>query len=177
LTAAEEADHNALDDEFGGGEEIGIARVFRAKEGASTFLEEAFKGGLAVDEGGDDLAGRGFTRGEEDDVVFEDIGADHGIAANAEAKESGVAGEAEGGGIDGDGFVGLGVLGVGGRETRGDDTEHGDLEQGRAAEALGGGEGPRFAGLAGEDAFFLQRLEVASHGEGAGKAEVSLNLT
>lgn len=166
-----------MDDEFGGGQEVGVAWVFGPKKGPAAFLQEPFEGGLAIDEGSDDLPGRGFTWGEEDDVVFEDVGSDHGVPADAEAEEAGVAPEAERGGIDGHRFVGLDVLGVGGGEAGGDDAEDGDLEQGGAAGAFWSGEGAGFAGLASEGAFFLQGLEVAGDGEGAGEAEVGLDLT
>ena len=112
-----------MDDEFGGGQEVGIVRVLRAEKGVAAFLEETFEGGLAVNEGGDDLAGRRFARGEEDNVVLEDVGADHGIAAHLQAEDAAVATEAKRRGVDGYGFVGLEVLGVGGREAGGDDAE------------------------------------------------------
>jgi hypothetical protein len=172
---AEEADHHALDDEFGGGEEVGVAGIFSAEEGAAALREETLEGGFAVDEGGDDIAGTRLAWGEEDDVVFDDVGADHGIAANAEGEEFGVGAETEGSGVDGD--VALGVLIIGGGEAGGDHAVERDAEErGVAGMVAGVEEAAGFAGEAVERAFFSEGVDVALHGEGTGEAEVFLDL-
>ena len=178
----EQSDHDSLDDEFGGGQQVRVARVFGAQERASALVQEAFEGGFAVNEGGDDLARCGFTRGEEDDVVLEDVGTDHGVAAHPQAEHPAVAAQAERSGIDGHGFVGLDFLGVGGGQSGRDDPEDRDREQpaaaprGGAMARRGQREGAGLAGLAGEGALFFQRLEVAGGSEGTGKTEVRLDF-
>jgi hypothetical protein len=164
-----------LDDEFGGREKIGVAGVFGVKEGATALEEETLEGGLAVDESGDDVAGARLARSEEDDVVFDDVGADHGIAANAEGEEFGVSAKAEGSGVDGD--VALGVLVVSDGETGGDHAVERDAEErGVAGMVAGVKETAGFAGEAVECAFFGEGVDVALDGEGAGETEVLLNL-
>ncbi len=123
---AEKADHHALNDELRGGEEIGVARIFGAEEGAAALDEETFQSGFAVDESGDDGAGSRVARREEHGVAVEDIGAGHGIAADAEGEKAGAGGDAEGGGINGD--VAVGLLFGGGGKAGGDGAVEGDFE-------------------------------------------------
>lgn len=118
-----------MDDEFGGGEEVGIAGVFGVEKGPAAFLEETFEGRFAVDEGGDDLPRGRFARGEEDDIVFEDVGSNHGVAAHPQTEDATITTEAERRGVDCDGFVGLEILGVGGGKAGGDDAEYRNGEE------------------------------------------------
>ena len=173
---AEEADHEALDEELGGGEEVGVAGVGGAEEGAAALHEEVFEGGLAVDEGGDDLAWAGVAGGEEDGVAVENVGVDHGVAAHAQGKQGDAGREAVGGGIDGEDRIGF--LFGGGGGASGNGTVEGDVAErmGGAGEGGGGGEGAGFAGVAVEHAFSGEGGEVAGDGEGAGETEVGLDL-
>ena len=173
--SAEEADHDALDDELGGGEEVGVAGIFRAEEGAAALKDEAFERGLAVDEGGDDVAGTWLAGGEEDDVVFDDVGADHGIAADAEGEEAGIGAEAEGGGIDGDRALGLLFIGRG--EAGRDHAVERDAQEWRVAGMVAGvEEAAGFAGEAVKGALLGERIDVARDGEGAREAKVFLDF-
>jgi hypothetical protein len=173
---AEEADHHALNDELGGGEEVGIARIFGAEKGAAALDEETFQRGFAVDESGDDGAGTRIARREEDGVAVEDMGAGHGIAADAEGEKAGAGGDAEGGGIDGE--VAVGLLFGGGGEAGGNGAVEGDFQEGSAE---GGGEGGQvaagFAGVMLEGALAGEGAEVVDGGGLAGEAEMGLNLT
>lgn len=164
-----------MDDELGGGEEVGVAGVFGVEEGAAALDEETFESGFAVDEGGDDVARARFAGGEEDDVVFDDMGAEHGVAADAQSEKLGVGADAEGSGVDGD--VAVGFLFVGGGESGGDHTVEGDADEGAVARMVGGVE--EAAGLAGEAverAFLGERIDVALDGEGAGETEMFLDF-
>lgn len=171
----EEADHHALNDEFGGGEEVGVARIFGAEEGAAALDQETFQRGFAVDESGDDGTGAWVARRKEDRVAVEDVGPGHGIAADAEGEEAGAGGDAEGGGVDGD--VAVGFLFGGGGEAGGDGAVKGDFEQ-RGTE--GGGEGGQvtagFAGVVLEGALAGEGAEVVDGGGLAGEAEMGLDL-
>jgi hypothetical protein len=172
---AEEADHDALDDEFGGGEEVGVAGVFGVEKRAAALEEKPFESRFAVDEGGDDVARARFARCEEDDVVFGDVGAEHGIAADAQGEKFGVGADAEGGGVNGD--VAVGFLFVGGGEAGGDHAVEGNAEE-RAVSRMVGGveEAAGFAGEAVEGAFLGERIDVALDGERAGETEMFLDL-
>jgi hypothetical protein len=173
--SAEEADHHAVDEELGGGEKIGVARVFGAEKGATALDEETLEGGLAVDEGGDDVVRAGFAGGEEDDVVFDDVGADHGIAADAEGEEAGIGAEAEGGGIDGDRALGLLFIGRG--EAGRDHAVERDAQEWRVAGMVAGvEEAAGFAGEAVKGALLGERIDVALDGEGAREAKVFLDF-
>ncbi len=172
---AEEADHHALNDEFGGGEEVGIARIFGAEEGAAALDEETFQSGFAVDEGGDDGTWARVARSEEDGVAVENMGAGHGIAADAEGEKAGAGGDAEGGGVDGD--VAVGLLFGGGGEAGGDGAVEGNFKEGSAE---GGGEGGQvaagFAGVMVEGALAGKGAEVVDGGGLAGETEMGLDL-
>ena len=136
--------------------------------------EETLEGGLAVDEGGDDVVRASLAGSEEHDVVFDDVGADHGITAHAEGEELGVGADAERGGVDGD--VGVGLLFGGDGETGGDHAEEGM----RTSAVPGWWAGwRRPAGLAGEaleGALLGEGVDVALDAERAGEAEMLLNL-
>jgi hypothetical protein len=164
-----------LDDEFGGGEEVGVAGVFGAEKGSAALREETFEDGFAVDEGGDDIAGARLARSEEDDVVFDDAGADHRIAADAKGEEFGVGAEAERGGVDGD--VAVGLLFVGDGEAGGNHTVEGNAEE-RAVTGMVGmvEQAAGFAGEAVERAFLGEGIDVTLDGEGAGETKVFLDL-
>ena len=82
-------------------------RIFGVEKGLPALQEEALQRGLAIDEGGDDVARARLARREEDDVVLDDVGADHGVAADAQREELRVGADAERRGIDGDVAVGL----------------------------------------------------------------------
>jgi len=164
-----------LDDEFGDGEEIGVAGIFGVEKGAAALDEETFERGFAVDERGDDVAWAWFAGREEDEVVFDDVGAGHGIAPDAEGEKFGVGAESERGGVDGD--VAFGFLFVGGGEAGGNHAVEGNAEEGRVAGMVAGvEEAAGFAGEAVERAFFCKRIDVALDGEGAGETKVLLDL-
>jgi hypothetical protein len=172
---AEEADHHALNDELGGGEEVGIARIFGAEKGAAALDEETFQRGFAVDQGGDDGAGTRIARREEDGVAVEDMGAGHGIAADAEGEEAGIGAEAEGGGIDGDRALGLLFIGRG--EAGRDHAVERDAQEWRVAGMVAGvEEAAGFAGEAVKGALLGERIDVALDGEGAREAKVFLDF-
>src|SRR5262249_1769954 len=136
---------------------------------------ETLEGGLAVDEGGDDVARARLAGSEEDDVVFDDVGADHGVAAYAEGEELGVGPHAEGGGVNGDMAVGF-LHGID-RQAGGDHAVERDAdERGVAGMMRGVEEAAGLAGEAVEDALFGERVEVALDAERAREPEVRLNL-
>lgn len=172
---AEQTDHDALNGEFGGREEIGVAGIFRAKEGAAALGEKTFEGRFAVDEGGDDVTWTGFAWSEEDDVVFDDVGVDHGIAADAQGEEIGVGAETESRRVDGDGAFGFLFVG-GGKAGWNHAIERDAKERGVAGMVAGMEEAAGFAGEAVERAFLREGIDVALDGEGAGEAEVFLDF-
>lgn len=170
---AEEGDHDALDDEFVGGDEVGVGGVFGAEVGAAASEEVGFEGAVAVDEGCDDAAVGGGLEFEDDDVAVEDVGAGHRVAADAEGEGAGVSRDAEGVDVHVDAAVA--VFGLEERVAGGDGAEEGDggeagfrwLARGEGAgEALGGCEGS----LAAEGG------DVLGGGVGAGVAEVVLDV-
>jgi hypothetical protein len=142
---------------------------------AAALEEKPFESRFAVDEGGDDVARARFARCEEDDVVFGDVGAEHGIAADAQGEKFGVGADAEGGGVNGD--VAVGFLFVGGGEAGGDHAVEGNAEE-RAVSRMVGGveEAAGFAGEAVKGAFLGERIDVALDGERAGETEMFLDL-
>ena len=171
---AEEANHHALDGELGGREEVGVAGIFGAEKGVAALQEKTLERGFAVDEGGDDVAGARLTRGEENDVVLNDVGADHRIAADAQGEEFGVGADAERGGVDRD--VAIGLLLIVGGQAGGNHAEERDADE-RAAGMVGGvEEAAGFAGEALERAFFREGIDVALDGKRAGEAEVRLDF-
>lgn len=165
-----------MDDEFGGGQEIGVGGILGAEEGLAALHEEALQRGLAVDERGDDVTRSRFARREKNDVAVEDAGTGHGVAAHAESEEAAVRTQAEGGGIDGE--VTIRFLFAGGGQTGGDRAVERNVEQGGAAK-FGGGreEGAGFAGDAVKHAFGFECLQVARSGERTGETEVRLDFT
>ena len=171
---AEETDHYALDSELGGREEIGVARIFGAEKRLTALQEKTLERGLAVDERGDDVTRARLARGEEDDVVLDDVGADHGIAAHAQREDFGVGAHAERGGVDGD--VAVGFLHGIGRQAGGDHAEERDAHERAARMVIGVEEAASFAGEALERAFFGERIDVALHGERTREAEVRLDF-
>ena len=179
LSAADQGDHDALDLEFLLRDEVGVAGIFGAQKGFAALHEEGFEGDLAVDEGGHDVAGARLEAVfDDDDVVINDVFADHGIAVDLEAESAcgrldakgvhvnedaaflflgGVVGAAGGNGaVDGDGddAGGKGARGEG-RGARGDDLE-----------------GAGAAGEVFEEAFVQEGLDMAEGGVGAAEAEM-----
>ncbi len=172
---AKEADHDALDGELGDRKKVRVTRILRAKEGAAALDEETLECGLAVDQGRDDVLRAGFAGSEEDNIIFDYVGADHGITANAQGEKIGVGAEAEGGGIDGD--CALGLLFVGGRETGGNYAVERDAEQrGVAGMVAGMEEAAGFAGEAVERTFFREGIDVALDSEGTRETEMFLDF-
>ena len=129
---AEEADHDALDDQFLGGQKVGVARVFGAEERLAVLEHVAFQRRFAVDQGGNDVLGAWFARGEEDGVAVEDARVDHRVAAYAQGEEFRGGPYAERHGVDGDVAVGLRDLRCD-AEAGGDGAEARDLGEGAAA--------------------------------------------
>ena len=171
---AEEADHHALDGELGGREQVGVARIFGAEKSLAALQEETLERGLAVDERGDDVARARLARGKEDDVVFDDVGADHGIAADAQREDLGVGAHAERGGVDGN--VAVGFLHGIGRQAGRDHAEKRDAHERAARMVIGMEETAGLAGEALKRAFFGERIDVALDGERARETEVRLNF-
>ncbi len=173
---AEESHHHALNRQLGGWEQVGIAWIFRMEKGLAALDEEALQRGLAIDEGGDDVARARLTRGEKDDIVLDDIGADHGVAPDLEGEELRIGADPERRGVDGNMRVGL--LIVGGGETGGDDTVERNAEETAATARVVRGveETAGFTLETTERAFLDEGVDVALDGEGAGETEMSLNL-
>lgn len=171
---SQQRDHDALDDEFSGGDEIGEFGVF-CLEVSFTFLgNEAFEGGFTIDEGGDDIAVAGFAFFEDDGVAVADMGVDHGFAADTEGEGFVFATAAEGGDVDGEAAFGFWSAAI--AKAGGDAAVDGDVADFFAVEFLRENHGAGFTGDALDDAFFLKRTEVA-HGCGlAGETEVVLEF-
>src|ERR1051326_1034662 len=72
----QQADHHALDDELGGGQQVGVAGIFGAEERGAALDEKTFERGFAVDQRGNDVLLAWFARREEDGVAVEDAGVD-----------------------------------------------------------------------------------------------------
>jgi hypothetical protein len=79
---SDESDHDALDQEFTRGEEIGKLGILSLEEGLGVFDEIAFQRGLAVDERGDDVPRARFADFENDEVAIADEGTDHRLTSH-----------------------------------------------------------------------------------------------
>lgn len=171
---ADQGEEDALDDELAGGNEVGVGGVFGLEVGAARLDDVAFEGGFAIDEGGDDVVAAGFLDFHDDVVAIEDVGIDHGVAADAEGEGAGGFGNAEGIDVDGDGafLFGFDIGGV----ASGDGAEDGDVENFGAVEVFGEDDGASHVGVTLDDALFLQGAEVAHGGGLAGEAEVPLDF-
>lgn len=171
---ADEGEEDALDDEFAGGDEVGVGGVFGLEVGAAGLDDVAFEGGFAIDEGGDDVVAAGFFDFHDDVVAIEDVGIDHGVPTDAEGEGAGGFGNAEGVDVDGDGafLFGFDIGGVAG----GDGAEDGDVEDFGAVEVFREDDGASHVGVTLDDAFFLEGAEVAHRGGLAGEAEVPLDF-
>lgn len=108
-------------------------------------------------------------------IAIKDVGIDHGVTTHAEGEGAGGFGDAEGIDVNGDGafLFGLDIGGVAG----GDGAEDGDVEDFGAVEVFREDDGAGHVGVALDDAFFLERPEVAHGGGLAGEAEVPLDFT
>lgn len=54
-SGAHQADHDALDDQFGGRDEVRVAGIFGPEKGAPILFDVTFERGFSVDQGGDDI--------------------------------------------------------------------------------------------------------------------------
>ena len=171
---ADEGDEHALDDEFAGGDQVGVVGIFRPQEGFAAIQQVAFEGGFAIDEGGDDIAFAGFTLFQNDGVAIADVGIDHGIAAHPQGKGAAGTANAEGSDVDGDAALaqGFDVLGA----ARGDAAVDGDIDDLGAVEFIGEDDRTGLAGESLNDALALDGAEVAHGGGLAGEAEVMLDF-
>ena len=170
----DEGDHDALDDQFAGGEEIGEARVFGFQIGTAALVEVAFQRGLAVDQCSDDRTGPRLAVFKDDEVAVADVGPDHGVAPHFQGEDAAARGDADAGGVDGEDTVvflldGLSVAG-------GDLAVDRHVDDARAFEMDAEGRGAGFAGGPLDDALFLQGAEVVHRRRLAGETEVLLNL-
>lgn len=173
LAPAEQGDHDALDDELGGGDELGVARVFGAEPGFPAFEDEGFEGAFVIDEGGDDVAvARGETVFEDDDIAIEDVASDHGIAFDFEGEGAGAGVEVEVFEIDGDGALGFLAAVVG--ESGGNRAVEGDIDDLALARSPGGGDaqGPGPARVGFEGPFSLEGTDMISGSGHAAEAEM-----
>ena len=89
---AEQGDEDPLDDEFAGGNQVGILGVGGAEERMSFFDQIAFEGGFAIDQRGHDVPFAGFPEFENHGIAMADMGIDHRVAAHFEGECPGVAG-------------------------------------------------------------------------------------
>ena len=170
----DEGDHDALDDQFAGGEEIGEARVFGFQIGTAALVEVAFQRGLAVDQCSDDRTGPRLAVFKDDEVAVADVGPDHGVAPHFQGEDAAARGDADAGGVDGEDTVvflldGLSVAG-------GDLAVDRHVDDALAFEMDAEGRGAGFAGGPLDDALFLQGAEVVHRRRLAGETEVLLNL-
>jgi hypothetical protein len=90
-----------LDDELAHGDEIRETRVLGAEVGLAFLLDEAFQGGLAVDEGGDDVMVARFAAFEDDGITIADVGVDHRVATDFQGEGISLASNPKGSDIDG----------------------------------------------------------------------------
>ena len=104
--------------------------------------------------------------------MVEDAGPGHRVPADPEGEERGGRVDAQRGGIQGD--EGVGLLLLGGRQSGRDGAVQGDA----GGNGRGGGEEPPGLALeAAEHALADEGIDVPLDAEGAGEAEVGLNLT
>lgn len=171
---AEQSDHDALDDELLGRQQVRVARIFGAEEGTPTLDEEALQGRLAVDEGGDDILGARLAGREKDGVAFDDAGIDHRVAADTQGKDLAVGPDTKGGGIDGNKAIRL-LLGID-REAGRDDTEDRYLDQRTLTRVRRGQESAGLAIEPTQRALGGERIDMALDAEGTRETEVCLDL-
>ena len=172
--AADEADEHALAGEVVLGVDIGVAFVGGAEHGFAVDVHEAFEGGGGfVDEGGDDVAGAGLAAFEHGEVSIEDMGFDHGIAADAQGPEGEAWGgrQPEDGGVDAEGFVGR--LFLQGREAGGDAAVDGQFEE--VGLNFPGAQAPGAIGELLDHALGGEGAEVAHDGVLAGELKLPLD--
>lgn len=174
---AKQADHDALNNEFGGGRQIGIVWIFRAQERTPALHEEAFESGFPIDERGYDVAWTRLAERQENNITIENAGTGHGVAANRQGEERcgdtrvAVA-QKSGGNRD----IAVRLLFSRSRRSGRNDAVERDFHDLRWRFAPRFDEGARFAGDPCQDAFFLQCLQMAGGCERAGEAKVSLDF-
>lgn len=174
-SCAQQTDHHALDDELGGGQQVGIAGIFGTKKRVPSIDEETFQRGFAVNQGGDDVARAGLTWSKKHGVPLDDIGVDHRIAAHAQGEEFGIGPDAERGGVDA--HIAIRFLFGGGRQAGRDGPIKRDVRQ---RTALRVEIRDQTAGLTIETlqrALGREGIEMALHPERAREPEVRLNFS
>src|SRR6516225_237734 len=89
--------HDALDLRFFLWDKVGVAGVFGAQIGFASLQDECFESDLAINEGGDHIAGtRLHAVLNNGDVAINNVFAEHRIALDLEAEGSGAGLDAEG---------------------------------------------------------------------------------
>lgn len=171
---ADQGEEDALNDEFAGRDEIRIGGVFCFQVGATGLDHVTFEGSFAIDEGGDDVIAAWFFDFHDDVVAIENVSIDHGIPADAKGEGAGGLGDTQGIDVDGNGafLFGFDIGGV----TGWDCAEDRDVEDFRAVEVFRKDDSTSHIGVPLDDAFFLERAQVAHGGGLAGKAEVPLDF-
>lgn len=170
----QQCDEDSLDDQFLGGKQIRVVRIFSAQEGLPMSYQIALQSGFAIDECGDDVTFTGFAEFEDHGVSVADVGVDHRVSADFESEGAGVARDAERGDVDGNTALALliHVLGHAG----GDVAVDRDVQDFSAVEFVRENDGAGFAGKSLDGAFAFERAQVAHGGSLAGKPEVALDL-
>jgi len=171
---ANQADEHALNDELVDCLQVGVGGVFGFEVGLAVFVDEAFEGGFAIDEGGDDIAVASLPFFKDRVITREDMGINHGIPADTEGKGGGAFRKAEQGGVNGELGVSRGI-GRGG-QSGGDGAIDGDAEARWATEVLGKNEGARLAGELFDGTFAFEGSQMTDCCCLAGKAKMLLNL-
>ena len=171
---ADEGDHDALDDEFLGGDEVWVVGVFGFQVGLPIFDEVALEGGFTVDEGRDDVSRTGLANFEDHEVTAEDVGIDHRISAHLQSEGLGVSGDAEGLDVDRNAAVELLLLIRG--EAGGDPSVNGDIDDLGSVTVTGKDDGSRETCMPLNGTLFFQSPEMAHRGGLAGEAKVLLDV-
>lgn len=172
----DEPDHDALNEQFARRQQIGKLGILSLQEGLGIFDEIAFQRTLAIDECRHDVPRAGFADFENDEVAIADEGTDHGFAAYFERKTFRAARDAQGVHVHGDASVGM-LHHVGGGHAGRNLAEDRNVDDFRAVEIFREDDGTGFVRMALDDAFFLQRTQMAHGGGLAGEPEMALDVT
>ena len=92
----DQGDHDALDDQFLGRDQVRVVLIFGFEEWASIADEVSLESGFSIDEGGHDVAGLRIANFQNDVVTTEDVGVYHGVSAHFQSKRARIARNAEG---------------------------------------------------------------------------------
>lgn len=174
LELPNEADHDALDDELSGRDEVWVMDILGPEKRAPMLDDVALEGGLPVNERGDDVARSRLFELKDHIVALQDMCVDHGITAHFQGEDVGGGRETER--IDVYRETAFLSLLRFFRHPGSDAAIERDVHDGTAIQFVHEAEPAGFPGVPLDDPFPLEGPYVADGGGLAGKAEVFLDF-